>query len=98
MSNMSYCRFRNTETDLDDCAEALEELLGGEAYDDEEESLSEEELSAAISLVQTCFDIVSLVSDHMGIDVFSEDADKFESEYDLALRQANKVFQRKCDK
>jgi len=28
MSNMSYCRFQNTDKDLSDCAEALEGLLG----------------------------------------------------------------------
>jgi ribosome assembly protein YihI (activator of Der GTPase) len=33
MANMSYCRFRNTENDLDDCLYALEngdELSNGE--------------------------------------------------------------------
>ena len=35
MSNMSYCRFQNTWTDLRDCVEALEEAL------DEGKSLAE---------------------------------------------------------
>ena len=26
MTNMSYCRFRNTEDDLDDCISALQEV------------------------------------------------------------------------
>ncbi|URZ04100.1 hypothetical protein [Clostridium felsineum] len=37
MANMSYCRFRNTETDVDDCVESLREG----------KSLSEEEAASA---------------------------------------------------
>ncbi len=48
MSNMSYCRFRNTIHDLNDCAEAL--------IDDE--PLSEEESKAAGQLIKTCRQIV----------------------------------------
>ena len=35
MANMSYCRFRNTMMDLDDCLESLEyrEELSNEEYD-----------------------------------------------------------------
>ena len=33
MSNMSYCRFRNTENDLNDCLEAAEELYQGNIDD-----------------------------------------------------------------
>lgn len=42
MANMSYCRFRNTASDLDDC---LETLLDGE-------SLSEEEHKACSRMFQ----------------------------------------------
>lgn len=42
MANMSYCRFRNTASDLDDCLEAL---LDGE-------SLSEEEHRACARMFQ----------------------------------------------
>ena len=37
MANMSYCRFRNTNEDLADCANALEGIV----YDGEEISRSE---------------------------------------------------------
>lgn len=42
MANMSYCRFRNTANDLDDC---LETLLDGK-------SLSEEEHRACVRMFQ----------------------------------------------
>lgn len=42
MANMSYCRFRNTVSDLDDCLEALLN----------EESLSEEEHRACARMFQ----------------------------------------------
>lgn len=38
MSNMSYCRFRNTLPDLKDCAEAMYEIADGhETLDNDEE-------------------------------------------------------------
>ena len=48
MSNMDYCRFRNTLGDLRDCRTALGES-GDPARD-----LSEEELKAAKSLLKLC--------------------------------------------
>lgn len=48
MSNMSYCRFRNTIVDLEDCREALD--LDGVPKEDEDE----EEYHAALRLVQLC--------------------------------------------
>jgi hypothetical protein len=45
MSNMSYCRFRNTLNDLDDCYEAL---------CDEEELDDEDEKRARKKLIQLC--------------------------------------------
>ena len=41
MANMSYCRFHNTEIDLDECLDALDYEL------DEDNKLSEEEAKAA---------------------------------------------------
>ena len=38
MSNMSYCRFENTNDDLKDCEEALSEMEG--SYQDFYDSLS----------------------------------------------------------
>lgn len=77
MSNMSYCRFQNTERDLRDCADALEGLSGGEYA-----SLSREELDAAKSLVQRCIDIAILVAEHAGIDV---DIDELENKAAAAI-------------
>lgn len=62
MSNMSYCRFRNTSKDLRDCEDALEELLDGG------DKLSAEELSAAKRLVESCLHIVEMVSDRANLD------------------------------
>lgn len=49
MANMSYCRFRNTLSDLQDCYDAL--------LDKEERGRDEEK--AARDLVQLCKDIVA---------------------------------------
>lgn len=64
MSNMSYCRFRNTASDLADCAEAFGEMLEGNA-----EKLNREELHAAKRLARSCADILELLADAAGDDV-----------------------------
>jgi hypothetical protein len=46
MANMSYCRFKNTYQDLEDCAESLREKDLSE--------LSESEQKHAIWLIQLC--------------------------------------------
>lgn len=48
MSNMSYCRFENTEGDLDDCYDNM---------DLNNEDLSESEMSARERLIRRCVDI-----------------------------------------
>ena len=50
MSNMSYCRFRNTLKDLADCQEALQQE-GVRSIDDEDE------LRAAHTLIAMCGEI-----------------------------------------
>jgi len=50
MSNMSYCRFRNTVADLEDCQEALE-------TEDEFEDMDEDEKAAMKRLVRLCGEI-----------------------------------------
>lgn len=47
MSNMSYCRFRNTVADLRDCLNVIDEVDG----------LSEEEAKARLRLINVCCDI-----------------------------------------
>jgi hypothetical protein len=47
MANMSYCRFQNTENDLRDCLEHINDDLS-----------SAEEKKARVALVQTCKEII----------------------------------------
>lgn len=54
MSNMSYCRFENTDNDLGACETALEELFAAE----DDSQLSATEFEAAVSLVARCQGIV----------------------------------------
>ncbi len=49
MSNMSYCRFRNTLIDLRDCADTLEDING-----EGDHNLSTEERRAALALLEIC--------------------------------------------
>ena len=51
MANMSYCRFRNTLQDFEDCFDFL-------MYGDEK--LSYEELRAAIGLIRRAEDLVEM--------------------------------------
>tara|TARA_R100000278_G_scaffold109239_1_gene86179 strand:- start:456 stop:632 length:177 start_codon:yes stop_codon:yes gene_type:complete len=51
MPNLSYCRFRNTLTDLKDCLEAIEY----EPID----TLSDEELEALKQMFNVCEEIVN---------------------------------------
>ena len=48
MANMSYCRFRNTANDLDDCLDALANM------EDFRKELPPEELRAALNLIKLC--------------------------------------------
>lgn len=59
MSNMSYCKFRNTLPDLQDCANTLYDSDGDLS------DLSEEEQRAAQALIRLCREIA---------DDFSEEA------------------------
>lgn len=52
MSNMSYCRFRNTLRDLEYCVEAMYDIDGNL------NELSKEESSAAKVLIALCNDLV----------------------------------------
>ena len=55
MSNMSYCRFRNTEDDLDDCISALQEV---------DLPQSKEECRAALRLQAKAEIFVELMREH----------------------------------
>ena len=58
MSNMSYCRFQNTLTDLRDCADALDEGCLDQPLHSVE-ALSDEERRAAKSLLELCTRLAS---------------------------------------
>ncbi len=46
MSNMSYCRFENTSNDLQDCLEAMQELIDNNGVDEDGDTLSKREINA----------------------------------------------------
>jgi len=55
MSNMSYCRFQNTNGDLQDCIRAIDEIVGDiDTYGDSENLLSPEEEIAADNMEALC--------------------------------------------
>jgi len=62
MGNMSYCRFENTLSDLEDCKEVLDkgELTSVNEYDD---LLSDSEFDNAIELIEKCREIVAEFED-----------------------------------
>ena len=55
MSNMSYCMFENTESDLQDCYDKLCESL--DAGEDPIKNLSKAEQAAAWNLLELCKDM-----------------------------------------
>ncbi len=90
MSNMSYCRFRNTDNDLSDCKEALDDLL----YRNEEaEPLSRDELEAADSLISNCLNIVNTLVELLGTD----DLDHVQRKYKELLTAMNTDAKKRRD-
>lgn len=49
MANMSYCRFRNTSIDFEDCINGLNDIINGE-----DDALSFDERCAAERLYRMC--------------------------------------------
>jgi len=62
MSNMSYCRFQNTASDLRDCQEALQEILDNPK--DENHKLSSAEFYAFRDMVGTITQIMYIIEDN----------------------------------
>lgn len=56
MANMSYCRFRNTQIDLNDCVGKIQDIVWGECDDD----VSSEEKRAAKQMYDLCQEYISL--------------------------------------
>lgn len=67
MGNMSYCRFRNTLGDLDDCWDHLEEDM---------DDLSDEEKMARKTLIKVCCNIAADYGNEVGIHLFDAFADE----------------------
>lgn len=72
MSNMSYCRFQNTSSDLLDCDGAMESLINR----DGEEPLSYYELEAAKRLVQAAQNLLQRVAEAGGFSVVVQNEGK----------------------
>mgnify|MGYP001449171033 CR=1 FL=1 len=86
MSNMSYCRFQNTASDLDDCQSALENLIqGGKDEDGYIDVLSRDELYAAKRLAVTCQNILELLAESAGKPI----EDMEEADLECAIDDAN---------
>ncbi len=52
MANMSYCRFQNTLDDMQDCNEALDELVAGDKDIDEVSDEEREAMERMMSLME----------------------------------------------
>lgn len=74
MSNMSYCRFRNTAPDLEDCKENLFDRL----HDRDEDA-------ARTRLVRYAIEIVRLCAEEHGMDDDGLDLDELEDNLPKSL-------------
>jgi hypothetical protein len=72
MSNMSYCRFYNTQIDLEDCQSTME---GQDEYYQCRDDLDDEEYAAFKRLVDNCRAIVDMVDNQNHVFVVEEDDD-----------------------
>mgnify|MGYP003128438034 FL=1 len=63
MSNMSYCRFENTSRDLQDCLDALEELINNNGVDEYGEKLSKTEYYAMLEIAEIAENYLNLHED-----------------------------------
>ena len=102
MSNMSYCRFQNTVSDLRDCQEALENLVNGVGEEKGDEvALSDSETASAKNLLSTALGLIRLVSETTGkdmedieesdCDTFIDDAQEAAKEHDEKLTEDDDV-------
>lgn len=92
MSNMSYCRFHNTNIDLIDCENELSEMIE-EPWTGQQ--LSDDELRAARHLVGRCLNIVRMVATHAGLSLTDELG---EEDLEDAMTAVNTACQGGADK
>lgn len=64
MSNMGYCRFENTNRDLRDCAEVIEDKLDGE------------EAKARVWLILRCAEILETI----GVEIDTQEVERLARE------------------
>tara|TARA_R110000796_G_scaffold229663_4_gene347075 strand:+ start:7466 stop:7708 length:243 start_codon:yes stop_codon:yes gene_type:complete len=64
MTNSSYTRFRNTNKDLLDCEESMEEM----EMEENAHELTREERQAAIDMIATCAEILETIGVEVGSD------------------------------
>jgi len=76
MSNMSYCRFENTLSDLKDCIEPLYQgcLVNEDEYGD---FLSQSEFNSALELIERCREITEMY-EHSDLDEVRQLRNKLE--------------------
>ena len=67
MSNMSYCRFHNTNLDLQDCIYYAEELIDNDGKDEYNEPLSEMEMRAMHEMIDKAHEYAELGEQLAGI-------------------------------
>lgn len=75
MSNMSYCRWQNTLSDLRECAASLEER----------EALSREERAAALATLQLCATMLEELG--LSLDTDSHPDDAVEQAFEAACAE-----------
>jgi len=92
MSNMSYCRFQNTLSDLQDCVDALEAMRDDPGA---ETALSRAELAAAKGLVQLCATMIEVAlngADHnLDLDELESNVDIIQAECAVAELEAEEA-------
>ena len=71
MSNMSYCRFENTNRDLWDCVQAMEE-----AYCLSEMDLSKDEHEAMFEMADSCADFLRQIERLRYAETFTNGGEK----------------------
>lgn len=65
MANMTYCRFRNTLGDFEDCIDEIESRL---QFGDDHK-LSREEMEAARALIERAARLLNIVADEQNTDM-----------------------------
>ena len=74
MANMSYCRFENTASDLDDCLGAIEDAIeNGLTMEQFKKSLSDYELMGFHRLMSTCEAMLNAVTELEEREIFEVD-------------------------